>query len=123
MGPVCYRKAQWEKQADGNQQTLLDVPGDDVVLRRDARGVATNIPHILVRHSPTGLEWGYGGSGPADLALNILLKYGVAQEWAERWHQDFKWKFVAGVPREGGVIVGADIRAWIQEQAKVAALI
>lgn len=26
----------------------------------------------IVYHSPTGFEWGYPGSGPADLALNIL---------------------------------------------------
>lgn len=123
MGPVCYAKSQWEKTADGNQQTLLDIPGDDVVLRRGASGIATNIPHRLVRHSPTGLEWGYGGSGPADLALNILLKYGVAQEWAERWHQDFKWAFVSKVPREGGTIHGAEIRAWIQEKAVAGGLL
>ena len=28
--------------------------------------------HRIVYHSPTGFEWGYAGSGPADLALNIL---------------------------------------------------
>lgn len=28
----------------------------------------------VVRHSPTGLEWGYGGSGPSDLARSILLE-------------------------------------------------
>jgi hypothetical protein len=27
----------------------------------------------VVRHSPTGLSWGYGGSGPADLARSLLL--------------------------------------------------
>ena len=27
----------------------------------------------VVPHSPTGLEWGYHGSGPAQLALAILL--------------------------------------------------
>lgn len=26
-----------------------------------------------VKHSPTGLEWGYGGSGPADLARSLLI--------------------------------------------------
>lgn len=26
----------------------------------------------LRNHSPTGAEWGYGGSGPAQLALAIL---------------------------------------------------
>jgi len=33
--------------------------------------VSTNVPHHIVHHSPTGFEWGYGGSGPADLALNL----------------------------------------------------
>ena len=40
---------------------------------RDENGtVACSIPHHHVHHSPTGFEIGYGGSGPADLALNIL---------------------------------------------------
>ncbi len=29
------------------------------------------VPH-LVHHSPTGMEFGYAGSGPADLALSLL---------------------------------------------------
>jgi hypothetical protein len=33
----------------------------------------------LARHSPTGFEWGYGGSGPAQLSLAIL---------ADRWRDD-----------------------------------
>lgn len=31
-----------------------------------------NIPHRHQHHSPTGFECGYLGSGPSDLALNIL---------------------------------------------------
>jgi hypothetical protein len=27
----------------------------------------------VVHHSPSGLSWGYGGSGPADLARSILI--------------------------------------------------
>lgn len=27
----------------------------------------------VVRHSPTGMTWGYGGSGPADLARSLLV--------------------------------------------------
>lgn len=34
-------------------------------------GESTPLRHIM-RHSPTGLAWGYGGSGPADLARSIL---------------------------------------------------
>ena len=29
----------------------------------------------LANHSPTGFSWGYGGSGPAQLALAILAHY------------------------------------------------
>lgn len=30
------------------------------------------LPHI-VEHSPTGMEWGYAGSGPMDLALSLCV--------------------------------------------------
>jgi len=29
----------------------------------------------MERHSPTGFQWGYAGSGPADTALSILTDY------------------------------------------------
>lgn len=29
------------------------------------------LPHVA-KHSPTGFNWGYGGSGPVDLALSLL---------------------------------------------------
>ncbi|HJT79504.1 MAG TPA: DUF6166 domain-containing protein, partial [Gemmataceae bacterium] len=36
-------------------------------------GQFTTLPHRLDlrNHSPTGLEWGYAGSGPAQLALAL----------------------------------------------------
>jgi hypothetical protein len=34
-------------------------------------GTTTDLHHV-VRHSPDGLEWGYMGSGPHDLALSLL---------------------------------------------------
>ena len=30
------------------------------------------LPHV-VRHSPSGMNWGYRGSGPCDTALSLLL--------------------------------------------------
>jgi len=45
-------------------------------------------------HSPDGFMWGYGGSGPAQLALAILLEF-TDEENAVRLHQGFKWKFIA----------------------------
>lgn len=43
----------------------------------------------IVRHSPTGFEWGYGGSGPADLALSILTN-AFGKAIAEKYYQKFK---------------------------------
>jgi hypothetical protein len=68
----------------------------------------------LFNHSPTGLEWGYGGSGPAQLALAILadtlrdkmaeqsntaIGRRAADRVAVQLHQDFKWKFITPLPR------------------------
>lgn len=47
-----------------------------------------------MRHSPTGFEWGYGGSGPADLAY-ALLADAVDTATADQLYQDFKRAFVA----------------------------
>lgn len=50
-----------------------------LVLQRDGDDhhaiTRTNVPHLVAHHSPSGFEWGYGGSGPADLALNICQWY------------------------------------------------
>lgn len=70
----------------------------------------------LRHHSPTGFSWGYGGSGPAQLALAILLHLNpVAVALAA--YQAFKWEFVATWPaadfevslRDDDVILGAPV--------------
>jgi Family of unknown function (DUF6166) len=68
----------------------------------------------LFNHSPTGLEWGYGGSGPAQLALAILadtlrdkmaehsntaMARRAADRVAVQLHQDFKWAYIAKLKR------------------------
>lgn len=95
------------------------------------RKVVTNVPRTVVHHSPSGYEFGYGGSGPADLALNVLNLFAppgadglrpvrcyrhAASRTAWQLHQLFKWKFIGPLPEEGGVIPGTLIRAWIAEQ-------
>ncbi len=55
----------------------------------------------VVRHSPTGMQWGYGGSGPADLALSILADvFDGRVELADLYYQEFKMDFVAGWENE-----------------------
>lgn len=81
--------------------------------------------HISM-HSPTGFEWGYGGSGPADLALSILADFlgenptpnqlytGNCKCW--RLHQKFKQEFIAGLPNDTWVILGSEISGWLKER-------
>lgn len=65
-------------------------------------------------HSPDGFNWGYGGSGPAQLALAILLKY-LPQEAALAWYQDFKFSIVASWPQTD-FEVRVDLIAFVQQQ-------
>lgn len=130
IGPICAAKQPPENGdllAEGNKiiNRALEESGayfipalvHDVKLTRQPDGRAlADIPHRIVYHSPTGFEWGYGGSGPADLALNILAAFvPVYQAWD--LHQAFKWKFVASVPHEGGTIKGEEILSFIKEHA------
>lgn len=42
-------------------------------------------------HSSDGFNWGYGGSGPAQLALAVMLEITGRSEG----YQNFKWKYIA----------------------------
>lgn len=101
----------------------------DVRIWRDVDGtLKANVRH-LAHHSPSGFECGYGGSGPADLALSILEAFvpaagGDSSEtlykgqrcsrfaWAH--HQAFKGEVIAKLSREGGALRAADILTWIK---------
>lgn len=47
--------------------------GGALVTVEDGVGRPLGVLRHVVRHSPSGLSWGYGGSGPADLARSLLL--------------------------------------------------
>lgn len=64
----------------------------------------------LWNHSPTGFEWGYAGSGPAQLALALLADCLADDQLAVELHQSFKFAVVAGLQREGWVSTEAQIR-------------
>jgi hypothetical protein len=102
---------------------------DDVKLWREHGRPMCNIPTPIKHHSPDGIEWGYGGSGPADLALNLLHEYlGTVDEprETELWdgskvsvmtdmlHQRFKETFLSRMPVDGGRIKVADIDYWFE---------
>lgn len=116
IGPVCAKKLAAElAMQDSGQAMIPNMPFSEhgLVCRRDERGAHVNIPQQVVRHSPTGMEWGYSGSGPADLALNTLLAIGLPLKVAERHHQAFKFEVIATIPEKGGNIPFATISAWV----------
>ena len=83
-----------------------------VRLWRDADGVARmTCPHV-VRHSPSGPEWGYGGSGPADCARSVLVAL-VGEEAAEAHYPAFEAEVIARVPEAGAVISRAAVLTWL----------
>ena len=73
-------------------------------------GVPLNPRLDLWKHSVTGFEWGYSGSGPAQLALALLADCLGDDEEAIGWHQDFKSAVVAGLPHEGWTLTEQEIR-------------
>lgn len=89
----------------------------DIALTRDADGTArASVPHRFIVHSPSGFEWGYGGSGPAELALNILGRFVPAPE-AWRLHHDYKFDVIAHLARDRDHIVTAEsVVAWINRR-------
>ncbi len=89
--------------------------GGTIGIREEGKADRTLI-HI-VRHSPTGLEWGYGGSGPSDTALSILVDYfRKDHKKASAHYQDFKWDFIASAPEAGFEITTAQIKAWLEKR-------
>jgi hypothetical protein len=66
-----------------------------------------------IRHSPDGFNWGYGGSGPADLALNILWDF-IGAEPTPDLYQKFKSDFVSGWGNVWAVN-GNQIQDWLDK--------
>jgi hypothetical protein len=125
-------------EAGGEQDQFADEPlmaqalFPNIILQRSEDGhVRTNVPHIVVEHSPTGFLWGYSGSGPSDLALNICEAILAMQGYKGKrircyrgtcfqvaWdlHPIFREEFLAKMPHEGGMIPYEQAQSWITAQ-------
>jgi hypothetical protein len=81
------------------------------------RGHAMPIaPSLRLRsHSPTGFEWGYLGSGPAQLALALLLDAAGDKAVALRHYHSFKWEVVQFWGERWQITVG-EVLAWVERR-------
>ena len=68
----------------------------------------------LINHSPTGFEWGYSGSGPAQLALSILLSHTKDKEYSMSNYQKFKRDFISKIRSPEWKISEKEMDSWIQ---------
>lgn len=94
----------------GGMGPQLVTKGDDIL---------SPIPsQNLYNHSPDGFNWGYGGSGPAQLALALLLDVTGDSEVNLALRHQFKWQFVA---KWGDTwsITSNEIRSWLERADKV----
>ena len=136
MGPICRSKSKVRGDQVIDQGEFGDTGLDEnisffdnLVLKREDGLVMTNVPHLVVHHSPTGFEWGYSGSGPADLALNICEMYlrgagsqgekmkcfrGECFTLAWKLHQPFKRDFIATAPVEGITYPFQYVKDWFE---------
>ena len=68
----------------------------------------------LHNHSPGGPEWGYDGSGPAQLALTVLLLVTDSAE-AVRYYYLFKNSVLAAIRADHWTLPLRDVQAWLDQ--------
>jgi len=66
----------------------------------------------VCNHSPDGFAWGYGGSGPSQLALAVVLQLTGKSEG----YQDFKWDVVAKLPMNESFNIDFDYPSVISKE-------
>jgi len=133
IGPVCAGKGTMTvEDNDTCHDFIPDSIEDGLILSRGENGTpCCNVPQVVVDHSPNGFEFGYGGSGPSDLALNcveLILKKlnfkgprvkkfaGDCFRKADELHQDFKWTFISSVDESGGTVSWDAIKYWVMSR-------
>ena len=95
-------------------QKQRDARGGMIVTKDGEEFSPTRSQH-LVNHSPDGFNWGYGGSGPAQLALALLLDTCGNEEIALAWYQQYKWDVVAALG-DSWELSQESIRDWLKLQ-------
>ena len=106
--------AQWSVpfQPDGGDfyQGVRSTDGDACV--KYYNGESQQIVAHRMFHSPTGIEWGYAGSGPADCARSILT-HAAGPILGDAFYQSFKFTFISAWPKAGGRISKTEIAAFL----------
>lgn len=95
-----------ERTPDGLQVAVTDPAKPD-----EAR--LLNPRFDLRKHSPTGFEMGYSGSGPAQLALALCADALGDDARAQRVYQDFKFKVIGRIEGDRFELTDDQIKATV----------
>lgn len=100
----------------GNQGTAAQAL---VTVHQEGRQPQPLDPRFDLRRHSDDLNWGYGGSGPAQLALALAADVLRDDDAAQDVHQKLKTKIVAALPKDGWSLSETQLRlaiADIQQQ-------
>lgn len=78
----------------------------------DGKKLSPKKSQQVINHSPDGFNWGYSGSGPAQLSLAILLEI-TDIDIAKRLYQAFKWEFITNLSKNDFTLV-ININKWLK---------
>ena len=85
----------------------------------DGGGSRALDPRLDLRsHTPPGFEWGYGGSGPAQLALALAADVLGDDQAALGVYQRLKFRVVGRLPHDGWVLTDADLADTLRSLAR-----
>lgn len=87
------------------------------VVRVDGEILDPTPSQKVYNHSPDGFAWGYDGSGPAQLALAILLKAGLSDMNALKYYQLFKRQYISRLERDSFEL-NVDVKHWFNQQKR-----
>ena len=104
---------------EGNKKQIGHCP---VAIYEDGKFLS-HLKHRFIEHSPDGFQWGYEGSGPADLALNMLVDHLMrkgatakqARDMVGDLYLEFKRSFIALMPAKL-IIRSEEINDWLKGQ-------
>lgn len=70
-----------------------------------------------VRHSPSGFQWGYSGSGPTELARAILVHFYPKDDRVRhpRCYRSFRDTFLSGIKADCFTLEEGVVRGWYEE--------
>jgi hypothetical protein len=90
---------------------ILQGEWETKTIRLDGEILSRGKSQKIWNHSPTGFNWGFQGSGCAQLALAILLEH-LPEREAVWLHQNFKRDVIAALP-QADFLVSINLREWI----------